>query len=80
MKNIFYIVDVNDPSDFPLIGTENFDSDGQPLMSAEDFELFGHNILNLLKLRCPNRTFKLVWEDIPMGFQFNGTSESDVTS
>lgn len=65
MKNMFYIIDQDDESKFPLIGTENFDSEGNPLMSDEDFELFGHNIADLMKLRCPKRNLALVWETIP---------------
>lgn len=65
MKNMFYIVDQDDESRFPLIGTENFDSEGTALMSDEDFELFGHNIMQLLSLRCPKRNLALVWETIP---------------
>ena len=65
MKNMFYIVDQDDSEKFPLIGTENFDSDGNPLMSDEDFEMFGHNVMQLLVLRCPNRNLALVWESLP---------------
>lgn len=65
MKNMFYIVDQDDPDKFPLIGTENFDGEGNPLMPDEEFELFGHNIMQLLMLRCPKRNLALVWETIP---------------
>lgn len=80
MKNVFYIVEQDDPDKFPLIGTENFDGFGNPLMSEEDFEMFGHNLMHLLQLRCPKRKFALLWDTV-QGFDisnFPGFGETDV--
>ena len=64
MSNMFYIVEVGDSIGFPLIGTENLDSNGGKLMSDEMFKLFASDVLGLVVRSCANRTFDIVWEDV----------------
>lgn len=75
MVNIFYVIESGDTTGFPLIGTENLNVEGKPLMTDEMFRLFAADVLGLMVRCCPDKKLELVWEEIP-GFtdaEFNVT-------
>lgn len=70
MHKMFYInyTDEDGVKNYPVIGAENIDAEGNPLMSDEMFQLYASDILlataRASSLGPTTRTWDIAWEEI----------------